>query len=122
MHTTPARTTHAASPRNAGSQVRFLVRTAVSGLLLAAVSGPSVVHAAPSRLQPASELIEPGAGAWTTWLLTSGSELGLAPPPDATETQAELRQVQELAAQRDGAALDRISYWDASAPSYRWTR
>ena len=28
--------------------------------------------------------------------------------------------MQALAAQRDTAALERISYWDAGAPGYRW--
>lgn len=54
--------------------------------------------------------------------MASGSELRLAPPPDATESQAELVQLQELALRRDGAAVDRINYWDASTPSYRWTQ
>jgi hypothetical protein len=91
--------------------------TVVSFLLVTASSGPAAALAAQS-----GELIEPGAGTWPTWLLTSGDELRLGPPPDASETQAELGQLQELAQQRDRATLDRISYWDASAPSYRWTQ
>jgi hypothetical protein len=65
--------------------------------------------------------VEPGAGAWQTWVLDSGSQLRLPPPPGEAETQAELAQLQEAAARRDAAALDRISYWDAGAPPYRWT-
>jgi PAP2 superfamily protein len=117
-----AQSTEGARPRLAGSRVRHLLRAASSLLLVAAVSGPVAADAAPNRLQPASDLIEPGAGAWTTWLLTSGSELRLPPPPSAADTRAELIQLQDLALERDGAALDRISYWDASAPSYRWTQ
>jgi hypothetical protein len=45
------------------------------------------------------------AGSWSTWVLASGSELRLAPPPKAAATQAEL---QVMAAQRDAAALDRV--------------
>jgi membrane-associated phospholipid phosphatase len=120
MHTPPALTTDAR--RSAGSLVRFLVRASVSALLVTAASGPAAVQAAPSRLQTASESIEPGAGAWPTWLLTSGSELRLGPPPASPDTQTELVQLREIAAQRDGAALDRISYWDASAPAYRWNQ
>jgi hypothetical protein len=66
--------------------------------------------------------IEPSAGAWTTWLLSSGSELRLPPPPGPAETRTELADVQALAAQRDGAASDRITYWDAGSPGYRWTQ
>jgi membrane-associated phospholipid phosphatase len=78
-------------------------------------------RAAPAGLPAASGPIEPGAGAWPTWVLASGSELRLAPPPGEAETQAELAELQALAARRDAAALDRISYWDAGAPPYRWT-
>ena len=122
MHTTPVRPIDAAGPRSVGSPVRFLLRAAVSMLRVAAVTEPAAAQAAPTRLQPASELVEPGAGAWTTWLLTSGSELRLPPPPDETASKAELIKVLDLALERDRGELDRISYWDASAPSYCWTQ
>jgi hypothetical protein len=64
--------------------------------------------------------IEPGAGGWHTWVLESGSEFRLEPPPDTKTTKEELRQLRALAAQRDAAALDQISYWDSGSPSYRW--
>jgi hypothetical protein len=54
-------------------------------------------------------------------VLASGAELRLPAPPGEADTQAELGQLQAMAGQRDGAALDRVSYWDAGAPSYRWT-
>jgi membrane-associated phospholipid phosphatase len=38
------------------------------------------------------------------------------------ETRAELALLSDLATRRDAATLDRISYWDAGAPSYRWTQ
>jgi membrane-associated phospholipid phosphatase len=40
--------------------------------------------------------------------------------PDAVATQAELFTVQALASQRDRDTLDRIKYWDAGSPEYRW--
>jgi membrane-associated phospholipid phosphatase len=64
--------------------------------------------------------VEPDAGAWPTWTLGSGQDLRLQPPPDEAATRAELAELEALAAQRDAAALDRISYWDAGAPAYRW--
>jgi hypothetical protein len=78
------------------------------------------VDAAP-RAQAASGPIEPTAGSWGTWTLTSGSELRLAAPPDESATRAEIDELQTLASQRDAATLDRIGYWDTGAPPYRWT-
>ena len=64
--------------------------------------------------------VEPGAGAWKTWVLANGRQLRLAPPPNRTATLAEIRELRNLAAQRDAQALDRIRYWDAGSPGYRW--
>jgi len=57
-----------------------------------------------------------------TWLLASPSDLRLPPPPGDADTRAELAELASLAESRDGAALDRIRYWDAGSPSYRWTQ
>jgi membrane-associated phospholipid phosphatase len=62
--------------------------------------------------------IEPTAGTWDLWLLSSVSGLRAAPPPGAAMTQKELRALEDLAAQRQ-ALLDRIRFWDAGAV-YRW--
>src|SRR5215813_13019925 len=64
--------------------------------------------------------IEPGAGGWRTWILASGKELRLAPPPDAQATATEIKELRTLAGQRDAAALERIRYWDFWSPAYRW--
>src|SRR5215475_15731536 len=64
--------------------------------------------------------VEPRAGSWKTHVLASGSELRLPAPPDRAATQAELAEIKALAARRDAAALDQISYWDAGWPGYRW--
>ncbi len=64
--------------------------------------------------------IEPGAGAWKTWVIPSGAAYRLPPPPSAKATRAEARTLQQLAQQRDSAALRQIRYWDAGAPGYRW--
>jgi membrane-associated phospholipid phosphatase len=63
---------------------------------------------------------EPNAGAWKTWVLSSGQELRLAPPPDAATTASELEQLATLAAERDEAALEQIHYWDTGSPGFRW--
>ena len=73
------------------------------------------------RVQATPWPVEPAAGSWCTWMLGSGRELRLAAPPDEEATRAEIAQLRDLATRRDAAALDRIRYWDAGAPSYRWT-
>ncbi len=60
--------------------------------------------------------IEPSAGGWKTWVLTSGSQLRLPPPPDQTATAAELQQLRALAARHDAAAVDRIVFWTRARP------
>lgn len=64
--------------------------------------------------------VDPGAGAWRTWVLGSGQDLRLPPPPDAQTTAAELQQVRALTGQRDAAALERIRRWDFWSPSHQW--
>jgi membrane-associated phospholipid phosphatase len=102
------------------SRTRVWSRAGLFGIGLAVLSiaaGPAPLHAAQP---PAVSQIEPGAGAWRTWVLTSGSEIQVPPPPDASATEAEIQHLHELASQRDATALDQIQYWDAGAPSYRW--
>jgi hypothetical protein len=70
--------------------------------------------------QTATGPIEPGAGGWRTWVLASGKELRLAPPPDAQATATELQELRTLAGQRDVATLERIRYWDFWSPAHRW--
>jgi membrane-associated phospholipid phosphatase len=62
--------------------------------------------------------VEPGAGSWKPWVLTSGDQFRLA-PPDEAETEAELDRLEQWAAHRE-ADLDRIAYWDTGSPAYRW--
>src|SRR5687767_9876122 len=64
--------------------------------------------------------VEPGAGQWRTWVISSGKDYRAAPPPSASETQEELRMLADLAAGNDAATAARIAYWDAGAPQYRW--
>jgi PAP2 superfamily len=88
--------------------VLVLVSCLLAGLVLTAsalmVTGP----------------IEPGAGGWRPWVLASGKELRLAPPPDAQATATELQELRALAGRRDAAVLARIRYWDFWSPAHRW--
>src|SRR5437764_10696587 len=90
----------------------------------AVVGGAALLGVAPEALAatgatgPHGGQIEPAAGGWTTWVLSSGRQLRLPPPQG--QASAEITQLQALAAQRDAAALHLIRYWDAGAPGYRW--
>ena len=70
----------------------------------------------------ASAQIEPNAGQWKTWVLTSGDQLRLPPPPKREDSKEEIEVLEQLAAQRDAVALDLIKFWDAGAPSYQWNQ
>lgn len=74
----------------------------------------------PAAAQMATSPIEPGAGGWRPWVLASGKELRLAPPPDAKATATELHELRTLTGQRDAAAIERIRYWDFWSPAHRW--
>jgi membrane-associated phospholipid phosphatase len=71
---------------------------------------------APTSSQP----IEPNAGSWQTWVVTDVAAVRPPAPPDQVTTQQELAELKALAVQRDPQTLDRIAYWDAGAPNYRW--
>ena len=64
--------------------------------------------------------VEPGAGTWKTWVISSGNAFRLPPPSDRDGTAMELRWVKDCISQRDQAALAAIHFWDAGSPAYRW--
>lgn len=68
----------------------------------------------------AAGLIEPGAGAWHTWVLSSGKQIVPAAPPNKAASLTEIKVLKQLAQQRDAATLGRIAYWNSGAPVYRW--
>ena len=90
----------------------------------AMLMGATLVVAGAAGAQPfgAADRTEPGAGAWRTWVLSSGSQFRLAPPPDAAATRAEVDQLRAMAAARDSETRERIAWWAAVAPSYRWNQ
>jgi hypothetical protein len=101
--------------------MRVSRRVALRG---AAAAGAGLLLATPVRpaaAQPVAEQVEPGAGAWRTWVLSSGSQFAPLPPPDRATLDAELAEVQGLAAGRDAATHAQALFWDAGAPNYRWT-
>jgi membrane-associated phospholipid phosphatase len=86
------------------------------GLLL---EGTRPAQAAELKDKACSQ-IEPGAGAWRTWVISSGSGINVPPPPGAEASHAELKQLHALATARSAAVLDKIDFWNAGSPVYRW--
>jgi hypothetical protein len=66
--------------------------------------------------------IEPNAGNWKTWIISSGKDFTVPPPPNPAETREEQRQLKAIvqSTQQDPALLAQIKYWNAGAPGYRW--
>jgi PAP2 superfamily len=93
---------------------RALRAFVITGLLLV-VLAPGLAMARTSV-----STVEPNAGSWPTWVLTSGSQFRLPAPPDRAATEAEIVELKAMAQQRDAAARDRIAFWDSGAPGYRW--
>jgi membrane-associated phospholipid phosphatase len=62
----------------------------------------------------------PAAGEWKTWVIRSGQDHGVPPPPDAAATRGELEWLRGASSESDPRIVDQIRYWDAGPPSYRW--
>ena len=61
--------------------------------------------------------LEPGAGKWRTWFITSGKDYRLPSPPPGKQ---EIAQVIAYQQNLDSAGWQQIQYWSAGAPGYRW--
>jgi membrane-associated phospholipid phosphatase len=92
----------------------------LTGLGLIALLSIGAVGGLFAKPKAAAFQIEPGAGSWHTWVLTSGSQLRPAKPPDRRATQAEIQELKQMANQRNQVILDRIAFWNTGAPAYRW--
>jgi membrane-associated phospholipid phosphatase len=64
--------------------------------------------------------VEPGAGSWKTWAISSGRDYRVPPPPGPARTRAELRAMSDLIDAADPHTAQQIAFWDAGAPAYRW--
>src|SRR5947207_12185333 len=94
----------------------------VGGAILLLLSGfvPPAASAQAQAQAPAPAIqLDRDAGTWKTWVIPSGKEFRVPPPPDRSATAKEAAEVARLAAARDKAALDTIAYWGTGAPSYR---
>ncbi|MGH9627591.1 MAG: vanadium-dependent haloperoxidase [Bryobacteraceae bacterium] len=64
--------------------------------------------------------IEPQAGTWKTWILQSGSELRLPPPPNQGATEGEIAWLKDFVASADANARYQVAFWDTGSPAMRW--
>ena len=64
--------------------------------------------------------VEPHAGQWKTWVISSGRDYRVPPPPSPWQTRAEVRRLERLTHHLDDASRQRVAFWDAGAPAYRW--
>ncbi len=67
-----------------------------------------------------SGMVEPGAGNWKTFVISSGKDFRVPPPPDATTTRDEIAWFKANSSTTDPRIAEQIRFWDAGAPSYRW--
>lgn len=64
--------------------------------------------------------IEPEAGSWKTFVISSGRDFRVPPPPGEAETRAELAWVKAASTDPDPQIEPQVRFWDAGAPAYRW--
>jgi membrane-associated phospholipid phosphatase len=90
-------------------------------LMLVSSTVFSQTRGLPRWLQPKTGAqIEPNAGNWRTWVISSGKDYRVTPPPNDAQTDAELRTLEDLSSRNDAQARQQIEFWDAGAPAYRW--
>src|SRR5437764_1253600 len=71
-------------------------------------------------LPAVGQQIEPKAGSWRTWAISSGKDFRVPPPPDAASTKGELDWLRGFVAEKDPRIADQVAFWDAGSPGYRW--
>ncbi len=65
--------------------------------------------------------VEPAAGNWKTWFITSGKAWRLPPPPPNKDEIAQVLAIQQDLSRNAGDdRWQQIIYWNAGVPGYRW--
>jgi membrane-associated phospholipid phosphatase len=82
----------------------------ISRLLIVLAAAVVAVHGQTSR----------PAGEWKTWVIESGRDHRVPPPPDAAATRAELDWLRDISSESDPRIGEQIRFWDSGPPSYRW--
>jgi membrane-associated phospholipid phosphatase len=88
--------------------------------LLGLASCIVLVSALPAFGQSPDQQVEPKAGTWKTWAISSGKDFRVPPPPDAAATLAELAVLKAFSQAQDSGIDDQVRFWNAGPPSYRW--
>jgi len=78
----------------------------------------AVVLTVSAVAQPA--MVEPGAGNWKTFAISSAKDYRVPPPPDERATRDEIAWLKQFSGNTDPRIEEQIRFWDAGAPSYRW--
>jgi membrane-associated phospholipid phosphatase len=68
----------------------------------------------------AGALFAQNAGDWKTWVIASGKDHGVPPPPNAAATRGELGWLRGASSESHPAVVEQIRFWDSGPPSYRW--
>ena len=66
--------------------------------------------------------VEPTAGSWQPWVISSVKAVPVPPPPSKEAAKAELNGIITLQKQIDSSMLADIHYWNAGPPAYRWQK
>ncbi|RYY31145.1 MAG: phosphatase PAP2 family protein [Chitinophagaceae bacterium] len=64
--------------------------------------------------------IEPTAGKWKTWVVKDFAMYKLPPPPDKQRSIDELAEIRTLQGTDSAGMRDKVLYWNAGSPGYRW--
>jgi membrane-associated phospholipid phosphatase len=67
-----------------------------------------------------AQAVEPLAGTWKTWVISSGKDYRVPAPPGPAETSTELQAMSDLIRFNDARTKEQITFWDAGSPAYRW--
>jgi membrane-associated phospholipid phosphatase len=62
------------------------------------------------------------AANWKTWLLDNTQQIIIDAPPAAAQSKAELQSIRQGMDKLDEKKLEKIKYWNAGAPAYRWNQ
>jgi membrane-associated phospholipid phosphatase len=68
--------------------------------------------------QKPSAQVEPHAGSWKPWFISSVKDFRLSAPASNKKEIAEVLSIQQ---KMDANSLQQMQYWNAGAPGYRWS-
>src|SRR6185369_13803069 len=77
------------------------------------------ITAVPIFCQNTSQ-IEPNAGKWKTWIISSAKDYRVPPPPGDADTKDELAWLRDQVALKSPDIAAQVAYWDAGSPVYPW--